>query len=127
MSPLVTIELFSLRALVISSWSLQQKSRDRRGHEIRERSGEHGPQTEPREIVTPVRRERSDAADLNADRAEVGEPAEREGCDRERSRIERRLQGPKLRIRDKLIGGNHSANQVAISRHTHHGTPHTAP
>ena len=62
----------------------QQEPGDRRGHEVGQRAGEHRAQAEPRQVVPPVRRQRADAADLDADRAEVGEPAQREGRDRER-------------------------------------------
>ena len=68
----------------------QQEAGDGRGHEVGERAGEHRAQAEPRQIVAAVRRQRADAADLDADRAEVGEPAQREGRDGERLRIERR-------------------------------------
>src|SRR3954469_22832438 len=62
---------------------LQEKPRDGRGDEIGQRAGEHGTQTEPRQIVAPRRRQRADAADLDAYRAEVGEAAERERRDGE--------------------------------------------
>src|SRR5262245_26738365 len=67
----------------------QQHRGDARRHEVRERAGEHRAQAEPREIVTPIRHERADAADLDADRREVREPAERERGHRERARIQR--------------------------------------
>src|SRR5262245_50770133 len=65
----------------------QQESRDRRGDEVRQGAGEHRAQSEARQVVAPRRRERADAADLDADRAEVGEAAQRERGDRERLRI----------------------------------------
>ena len=77
------------RAVVVASRS-QQEPGDRRGDEVRERAGQHRAQAEPRQVVPARRRQRADAADLDADRAEVREAAQREGRDRERARIERR-------------------------------------
>ncbi len=59
------------------------------GHEVGQRPGDHRAQAEARQVVAAFRRERADAADLDADRAEVRESAQREGRDRERPRIER--------------------------------------
>ena len=52
--------------------------------------------------MPPIRRQRPDSADLNADRAEVREPAQGEGRDRERLRIDRVLQLPELRLNGRL-------------------------
>ena len=68
----------------------QQRSRNRRGDEVGERAGDHRADAEPRQIVPARRRQRADAAELDADRREVGEAAQREGGDGERARIERR-------------------------------------
>src|SRR6266571_5401012 len=51
----------------------QEHPRQRRRQEVRERSGNHGAEPEPGEIVLAVRDERADAADLDADRADISE------------------------------------------------------
>ena len=94
----------------------QQEAGNRRGHEVGQRAGEHRAQAEPRQIVTPVRREPADAADLHADRAEVREAAQRERRDRERLRIERRLERTELRVGDELVERHARAEQVADRR-----------
>src|SRR5207237_6335632 len=81
-------------------------------------------QTEPRQIVPAVRRERADAADLDADRAEIREAAQRKRADRERLRIELRLERAELRVRDELVERHPRAEQVAdggrvAPRHSH--------
>ena len=58
--------------------------RERRREEVRERPGDHRAKAEPRQIVLALGRERADAADLNPDRAEVREAAQRERGDGER-------------------------------------------
>src|SRR5262249_25810551 len=72
--------------------SSQQHPGDAGGHEVRERPREERAQPEPREVVAALGDERADAADLYADRAEVGEAAEGVGGDRERARVERLLE-----------------------------------
>src|SRR5690242_19851821 len=57
---------------------LKQKPRNRRRDEVRQRAREHRAQSQPREIVAPGRRQRADPADLDPDRAEVRESAQRE-------------------------------------------------
>ncbi len=53
----------------------QQNTDDGRRHQVGHRSGEHRPQSQAGEVVAPVRRQRSDAANLHADGAKVGEAA----------------------------------------------------
>src|SRR5260370_30518958 len=60
--------------------------------------------------------ERLDAADLNADGAEVGEAAESEGGDCKSARIERALHGTKLAKRDKFVDHHARPEQVANLR-----------
>src|SRR5436305_829684 len=57
--------------------NLQQHSRNGRGQKIRQRSGEHRTQSEAREVAAPRRGERADASDLNGNRGEVREAAQR--------------------------------------------------
>src|SRR5213080_1858878 len=66
----------------------QEHPRQRRRQEVRERPRDHGAEPEPRQVVLAVGRERADAADLDADRTDVGEPAQREGGDGERYGVE---------------------------------------
>ena len=58
----------------------------------------------------------ADAADLNADGAEVGEAAEREGGDGEGARIERGLECPEVGKGDELVDDHAGAEQVADDR-----------
>ena len=79
---------------------------------------------EPCQVVTTVRRQRADAADLDADRAEVRKAAQRVGGDGERPRIEHVLERPELRVGDELVQHHARAEQVAdrervLPRHTH--------
>ena len=67
----------------------QQHSRDAGRHEVRHGPGRHRAQAEPRQVALAGGRQRADAADLNRDRAEIGEAAQRVGGDREGARIER--------------------------------------
>src|SRR5262249_7483416 len=95
------------------STSLKQYRRNARRREIREGAGQHRPHTETREIVTPLGHKRADAADLNPDRREVREAAERERRDRERPRIECGLHRTELRKCDELIEHHPCAEQIA--------------
>ena len=65
-----------------------QHSCDGGRHQISHGSCQHGAQAETREISAAVGREGADAPDLNADRTEVCEAAERKGRDREGPGIE---------------------------------------
>src|SRR5690606_21786646 len=58
-----------------------QHAGDRRGHQGRDGAAEHGPQAEAGEVLAAVGREPADAADLDRDRTEVGEAAQRVGGD----------------------------------------------
>jgi hypothetical protein len=64
------------RSLARNPRQLPDQSRDRRGHEADERPGEQRPEPQPREVGLARRREAADAADLDADRGKVREPAE---------------------------------------------------
>ena len=59
---------------------------------VRQRAREQGPESQPREVGAALGGERADPAELDADRAEVGEPAEGERRDRERPRVRLILQ-----------------------------------
>src|SRR6202030_726422 len=61
-------------------------------------------------------RERTDAADLNPDGAEVGKAAESKGGDRKSTRIERGLHRAKLPKRNKFIDNHARPEQVANLR-----------
>src|SRR5438105_5677668 len=67
---------FSFWSIVEASLALED-ARDRRAHERGERAGEERPEPEPRDVALARRRESPDAADLDADRREVREAAER--------------------------------------------------
>src|SRR5207247_517847 len=93
----------------------QQQPRQRRRQEVRERPRDHGAEPEPRQVVLTVRRERADAADLYADRADVGEPAQREGGDGERYRVELPAERSEILVRDELVQ-HHALAQQAPDR-----------
>ena len=74
--------------------------------------------------MTPIRRQRADAPDLDPNRAEVRESTQGEGRNRERFRIDRLADLAELRVRDKLIERHARAEQVAdrrrvVPRHAH--------
>src|ERR1700694_5890788 len=58
------------------------------GEKLAQRPPVHGAKAEPGQIVLALRGQRADPADLDAHRAKVGEPAQRESGDRKRHRIE---------------------------------------
>src|SRR3989449_6603767 len=102
----------------------QQHPRQRRRQEVRERPRDHGAEPEPRQVVLTVRRERADAADLYADRADVGEPAQREGGDGERYRVELPAERSEILVRDELVQHHALAQQApdrsaVVPRHAH--------
>src|ERR1700731_2405855 len=68
-----------------------QKPHDRSRHEIGHGAGNHGAEAEFGELVTLVRRQSSNAADLYADGAEVGKAAESKSGDGNGPRVERGL------------------------------------
>ena len=78
---------------------------------------------EPRQIVPPVRRQRANPADLDANRAEVGESAQGECGDRERLGIERRLSGPSCEVYE-FIDRHARAEQIADDRRVAPGHAH---
>ena len=57
--------------------------------------------------------ERADAADLDADGAEIGEAAEREGGDGEGARVEGVFHGAELREGDEFVDDHARAEQIA--------------
>ncbi len=59
----------------------QQNPHNTCRHQVRHRAGNHGAKAQLSQIMPPVRGERAQAANLNTDRAEVGESAERKGRD----------------------------------------------
>src|SRR5437867_4095227 len=60
-------------------------------------------------------RERADAADLNADRAEIREPAQREGGDGKRNGIETAFHWTEMRVCDEFID-HHPLTQQRADR-----------
>src|SRR5882724_9517722 len=76
-----------------SSLDSCKNSDDCRGHQIGHCASQHGANAEFGKLPALFRRERADAADLNADGAKIRETAQRKRCDRERARIERALHG----------------------------------
>ena len=95
---------------------LDQHRHNARRHQVRHGSRQHRPETKPRQVVAAIGHQRSNAADLHADGAEVGESAQRKCRNGEGSRRERAWAGlhqTKLRIRDELIQHGARAQQVA--------------
>src|SRR5215813_3141686 len=82
---------------------LRKNPDNRSRDEIRHRPRQHRSNTELRQLAPLLRRQRSDAADLDSDRAEIRKSAKRERRDREAAGIERRLDLSQLGERDKLI------------------------
>src|SRR6266571_9333266 len=102
----------------------QEHPRQRRRQEVRERPGDHGAEAEARESVFPLRGEGPDTADLNPDRAHVGEAAQSEGGDGEGDRAEGRLHRAELRVGDEFVQRHAGAEQAAdraavVPRHAH--------
>src|SRR5207247_977401 len=78
----------------------------------------------PRQVVLAVGRERADAADLDADRTDVGEPAQREGGDGERYGVELPAERSEILVRDELVQHHALAQQApdrsaVVPRHAH--------
>ena len=88
------------------------------------RAGGHGLQSQPRQVGFAVGRQCADAADLDGDRAEVGEPAKRVGGDRKGPRIELRLERPELQKRHEFVQHQARAQQVADGRRILPGHAH---
>src|SRR5947209_2351419 len=86
----------SCNPAILQSCNSQEKPRNRRRHEVRQRPREHRAEAEPRQVVPSIGRQRADAADLDADRAEIREAAQRKRRDRERLRVERSLERAEL-------------------------------
>src|SRR6266478_1629349 len=84
-------------------FALGKHADDRGGHQVGHSAGKHGADAELRELAAALRSERADAANLNADGAEVRKATKRESGDGEGSRIERALQRSELLERNKLI------------------------
>jgi hypothetical protein len=82
-------------------------------HEIGHGSGEHGAEAEAGEVVAAFWDESADAADLNADGAEVGEAAEGEGGDGEGARGEKMLLLAEISVGDQLVEHGTGAEEVA--------------
>ena len=77
---------------------------DAGGHEVGHGSGEHGAEAEAGEVAAPGGSQSTDAADLDADGAEVGEAAEREGGDGEGTRVESAFHGAELAKCHEFVG-----------------------
>jgi len=86
---------------------------DAGGHEVGHGTGEHSAETEAGEVVATVGDEGSDAADLHADGAQVGEAAEGEGGDGEGARSERGFDLAKVGEGDELVDDGAGAEEVA--------------
>src|SRR3954447_7761730 len=78
------------------AFELQKESCNGRRNEVGERSRQHRAHAEAREIVTAGRGQGADAANLDPDRAEIRESAQRKCRDREGPRIEHRLHRSEL-------------------------------
>ena len=102
----------------------QQHSGDAGRHEIGHRSRRHRPQSQPRQVRFAVGRQRADAADLNGDGAEVGEPAQRVGRDGERARIELSpSSGPSCRNATNSLSTSRVPSRLPMVEASFHGTP----
>src|SRR5690242_1837790 len=84
-------------------FSLQQHARNGSRHQVGHGSGEHGTHTQAGQFAFLIRSERSNTADLYPDRTQIGEPAESEGGNRERSWIEQSALGAEQRECDQLV------------------------
>src|SRR5207245_3330735 len=69
-------------------------------------------EAQSRQVVLAVGRERADAPDLDADRADIGKPAQGESGDRERERIELPPERPEILVRDELVQRHALAQQA---------------
>src|SRR5580698_3813365 len=94
----------------------QQHTDNRCRHEVGHGSGAEGAESEPGELVTALRDECADAADLDADGTEVGEAAECEGGDGEGAWIEGVFERPEIGKGDELVDDHARAQQVANDR-----------
>src|SRR5260370_42159545 len=110
---IVGVRLCSASVLDLDSWGAAvlrpygthscKDSDDGSGHEIGHGAGQHGADTKFGELAALFGCERADSANLNADGAEIGEAAKREGGDGERSGIERVLHSAELRKGDEFV------------------------
>src|SRR5277367_3286693 len=96
-----------------TSDSSDQNTDDRCGHEVCHGSSEHGAQAKPGKFVAAVRSKGTNAADLDADRAEVRESAKRKGSDGEGARGEEGFLPTQERVSDDLVDDHARAQQVA--------------
>ena len=92
---------------------LDEHGDDAGGHEVGHGSGEHGAEAELGEVVAAVGDEGSDAADLHADAADVGEAAEGEGGDGEGAGGEGGFEQAELSEGDELVDHGAGAEEVA--------------
>src|ERR1700691_1128776 len=76
---------------------------DRGGNQIGHRPRHHRPDAEFRQLAALLGRQRSDAANLNPDRAEIREAAKRERCDRKTPWVEGSLNLAQLREGHELV------------------------
>src|SRR5665213_3109684 len=93
--------------------SFDQHGNDARGHEVCHCACKHGAEAELGEFVAAMRDERSDAPDLHADGAEVGEAAEREGCNGESARRQGAFLQSELGVGDELVDHGAGAEEIA--------------
>ena len=83
--------------------SFEHDTDDGRGHKIGRGAGEHGANAQAGELVSFIGSERADAANLDADRAEVGKTAKSVSGDGERARIERGFHRAEAAVSDEFV------------------------
>src|SRR5687767_3533797 len=74
-------------ALTAALLRWEQNAHDASGYQVCHGAGEHGAEAETRQVIAFVGRERRNAADLDADGAEIGKSHQRIGGDGERARV----------------------------------------
>src|SRR4029077_14585836 len=92
------------------SW---ENSDDRSGHEIGHSAGQHGADAEFGELAALLRCKCADAADLDADGAEIREAAQGEGGDGERPGIKGVFKSAELCEGDEFVEYHARAQQIA--------------
>src|SRR5262249_25789749 len=95
------------------TWSLAQESHDGCRHQVGHGPCQHGAYPGFGQIVAALRSQGPDAADLNADGAEVCKAAKRKSGDGKGTRIERSLQRPELAESDKFVDDHAGAEQTS--------------
>src|SRR5688572_12586309 len=99
----------------------KQDAHDAGGNQVGHGPGEHGAETEAREVIAFVGRQRGDAADLNADGTEVRESHQGVSGDGEGARVEDVLLRPEHGERNQLVQHHAGAEQIANGGGVLHG------